>query len=217
MSDSSFPKNYYGQVRRDIFELVPRCQRLIDVGGGLGQTAIALKKSKVCDIAGVVDLVAPLDDSELDFAFEGDLADPALLERITREQGPFDVALLLDVVEHFACPEALVKGIYTSIKPGGCLIASIPNVRHCSVLLPLLFGGRWDYEDEGVLDRTHLRFFTRNTARALIENAGFQIERILPSATASRWQRLGNALTLGLMRDFFTIQYYFVATLSRAP
>jgi hypothetical protein len=100
------------------------------------------------------------------------------------------------------------------LRPGGQLIVSIPNVRHVSVLLPLL-RGHWDYADTGVLDRTHLRFFVRRTAVALIEAVGFSVERVVASNTQTRTQRLLNLVTLGLLRDLFTVQYYIVARSGR--
>jgi len=59
----------------------------------------------------------------------------------------------------------------------------MPNVRHYTVAIPLLVGGRWDYRDEGILDRTHMRFFTKATMRELFEAGGYRIEQMAPVAT----------------------------------
>lgn len=202
---------YRDQVRHDVLHLVAPGARLLDLGGGHGRTATELKRRGICQFAALIDLAAPDAGEGLDAVLRGDLNAPGLVERFAAEHGPFDTVLCLDSLEHLIEPERVLAEAFAGLKPGGHLVASIPNVRHCSVLFPLLFKGRWDYAETGVLDRTHLRFFTRHSARALIEGAGFRVERIEPSATATRWQRLANTMTLGLLRDLFTMQYFFVA------
>ena len=65
-----------------------------------------------------------------------------------------------------------------TLKPKGIFLASIPNVSHWQVSFALFFRGRWEYQQAGVLDRTHLRFFTEGTARALFESSGCIIEKL---------------------------------------
>ncbi|MGD9665003.1 MAG: hypothetical protein AB7U34_07340, partial [Novosphingobium sp.] len=96
------------------------------------------------------------------------------------------------------------------VSKGGVMIASIPNVRHRSVLVDLLFRNRWRYVEAGVLDRTHLRFFVRDSAIELMKMSGFTIERVEPSPISSRRDALINRLTFGLFRSFFTLQYFVV-------
>ncbi len=87
----------------------------------------------------------------------------------------FDVILFGDVLEHLRDPLGTLRKLKGWLKEGGQVICSIPNVAHLYVRLKLLFG-RWDYENSGLMDRTHLRFFTMNTAIKLIEDAGLSIE-----------------------------------------
>lgn len=93
----------------------------------------------------------------------------------------FDVVVCADVLEHFARPDALLRLIQGWLKPGGLLLASVPNVANVSVRLALLFG-RFPYHERGILDRTHLTFFTRATARGLLENEGFRVRAVEPTA-----------------------------------
>lgn len=211
MIGSAPDTGYRDQVRDDVLHLVAPGARLLDLGGGHGRTAAELKRHGICQFAALIDLAAPQAGDGLDASLRGDLNTPGLVEQFAAEHGPFDTVLCLDSLEHLIAPERTLAEAFAALKPGGQLVASIPNVRHCSVLIPLLFKGRWDYAETGVLDRTHLRFFTRQSASALIEGAGFRIERVQPSATATRWQRLANLLTLGLLRDLFTMQYFFAA------
>lgn len=87
----------------------------------------------------------------------------------------FDVVIFADVLEHLAWPGAVLERYLTFLRPGGRVIVSLPNVGLWSVRLAHLFG-RWAYQDTGVLDRTHLRFFTWGTARALLREAGLQVQ-----------------------------------------
>jgi len=85
-----------------------------------------------------------------------------------------DCVIFSDVLEHTSDPWAVLRRWRSVLAPGGTLVVSLPNVAHKSVLRPLL-RGRFDYADEGVLDRTHLRFFTRVTAIEMIEACGFEV------------------------------------------
>jgi predicted TPR repeat methyltransferase len=105
-----------------------------------------------------------------DDLFVGDL-----LEGLGKARGgPFDVIVAGDVLEHLARPEDAMGPIRALLAPGGRLLVSLPNVANVTTRLALL-AGRFDYQDRGILDRTHLRFFTWKTARALLEDGGFRV------------------------------------------
>jgi SAM-dependent methyltransferase len=87
---------------------------------------------------------------------------------------PFDVIVAGDVLEHLARPGDLLSALKPLLKPGGTLLVSLPNVANVTVRAALL-AGRFPYADRGILDRTHLRFYTRAGARALLEHSGFRI------------------------------------------
>jgi 2-polyprenyl-3-methyl-5-hydroxy-6-metoxy-1,4-benzoquinol methylase len=87
---------------------------------------------------------------------------------------PFDVVLCGDVLEHLKDPPAVLTSLNQNLKPDGIVIVSLPNVANLYVRLHLLMG-RFDYQDRGILDRTHLRFFTRKTFRQLLDDAGLEV------------------------------------------
>ena len=94
----------------------------------------------------------------------------------------------------------------------GIIIASIPNIRYYVALFPLLFRAQWEYSDSGVLDRTHLRFFTKNSALDLVSNSGLEVLKTLSfPADYSKKIKLFSFFTFGIFKDFLTQQYIISA------
>ena len=106
--------------------------------------------------------------------------------------GPFEAIIYGDVLEHLADPHSVLVALNRTLAPGGIVIVSVPNVAHLWVRLSLLMG-RFDYADRGILDRTHLRFYTRRTFTALLRGAGLAIAELavtpvpLPLVVPERW------------------------------
>ncbi len=92
-------------------------------------------------------------------------------------EGPYQVLLFGDTLEHLPDPAEVLRRLRTKLAPSGVLVVSLPNVANWSMRLRLL-AGRFDYTERGILDRTHLRFFTRRTAVNLLQSAGFEVTRI---------------------------------------
>src|SRR5262245_51350898 len=90
--------------------------------------------------------------------------------------GPFEAIVCADITEHLADPPATLRRLIPHLAPGGVVVVSIPNVAHLWIRLGLL-AGRFDYADRGILDRTHLRFFTRRSVLALLADAALTVER----------------------------------------
>lgn len=94
-----------------------------------------------------------------------------------------DLALALDVLEHVGDPAALLREVVSRCRTGGTILLSVPNVAHWSVRAQLALG-RFDYADRGILDRTHLRFFTRRSFLELVTAVGLTVvstsETIVP-------------------------------------
>lgn len=103
----------------------------------------------------------------------GDLNSPATWTKIKKYQ-PYDVVFASAIIEHLPNPEATLQLIKAVLKPQGRLIITAPNVAHWRLRLKLL-RGHWDYEDYGLLDKTHLRFFTYFSFQKLIRDADFKI------------------------------------------
>lgn len=106
-------------------------------------------------------------------AFKVDLSRANPFEHL--EHGTFDAILSMDLLEHLPHPCSLLLDLKRVLKPGGRLIITGPNVAYWSVRLNLLLG-RWNYSQAGIMDETHLRWFTRATWRGLLEGVGFKVE-----------------------------------------
>lgn len=90
--------------------------------------------------------------------------------------GGFDAIVFGDVLEHLRDPRRVLQGLVEhNLAPGGIVVVSLPNIANWRIRLQLL-AGRFDYTETGILDRTHLRFFTRASARRLLREAGLRIE-----------------------------------------
>ncbi|MBF6025870.1 class I SAM-dependent methyltransferase [Lysobacter niastensis] len=89
----------------------------------------------------------------------------------------YDFLLFGDVLEHLVHPERVLGDLVPRLKPGGRALLSLPNIAFAANRLTHLLG-RWDYKDYGILDRTHLRFFTKDAMVALAEGAGLRVVRI---------------------------------------
>jgi len=90
----------------------------------------------------------------------------------------FDLIIANDVIEHMEAPWGFLQSIKNKMTKNGSLVLSIPNVRYYENLKKLLVGKDWKYEDCGVLDVTHLRFFTEKSVLRLLDENGFKIEEI---------------------------------------
>jgi len=148
-------------------------QDVLDVGCGEGFFAAELKKDGN-RVTGIDVLPRPEQEDAFDQYLRGDL-DCGLAPLIWRLRGKrFDRILFLDVLEHLAHPERLVRECLPLLKPDGCVIVSLPNIANIIIRLQLLTG-RFEYTERGILDNTHLRFFTRQSARRFLHENGYRI------------------------------------------
>ena len=154
-------------------ELVGANQDVLDLGCGEGFLAAQLA-AQGNRVTGVDFLPEVKDGSGLQRYFSADL-DGGIAHVIRELNGQrFDRVLLLDVLEHLKRPETLLLQCHEVLQRDGYVVVSVPNIANITVRAMLLFG-RFNYTDRGILDRTHLRFFTRTTARRFLEENGFQI------------------------------------------
>lgn len=175
---------------------VGKNRRVLELGCSTGYISRLLKQLG-CSVVGIeLDAAAAqLAAGICDQVFVADLNGNTWSQRI---EGQFDVVLMGDVLEHLVHPDQVLRSARPFLLPGGEIVVSLPNVVHWSQRIKTLFG-HFNYQPIGLLDHTHLRFFTARSARALIENSGYRIvdfHPIIGGHLSSRfrflWQVLAN-------------------------
>ncbi|MDQ6802388.1 MAG: class I SAM-dependent methyltransferase [Acidobacteriota bacterium] len=170
--DESAPYAYYEDVNWGLLRLWGdrKGKDVLDVGCGFATTSqfIQQRGNRVVGIESNADAVA-VARTRIAEVVEADL-------QALPNVGKFDAIIFADVLEHLAWPVGVLKKYAALLKPDGTIIVSLPNVGLWSVRLGLVFG-RFRYQDSGVLDRTHLRFFTRRSAIEMLQTAGFKLIR----------------------------------------
>ena len=197
--------DYFRHVRREIAPLLPpQATRIVDVGCGVGATSAWLKSYYPDALTIGIEGNPAIRETLAANVDEYHIAD---LNCPLPDIGSPDLILFLDVLEHLFAPDKVLAAMVKILAPGGTVIVSLPNVAHLSVSLPLLLGGRFDYADAGILDRTHMRFFVRTSAVALLNAAGLSVDAGLESGLQGKKSKLLDVLTFGLMRDRLAKQY----------
>jgi len=201
--------SYYTFPRERLFEQIPaQAGRVLEVGCGAGVLGERLKLSGKATFVTGIELstdAAALARLRLDVVQIGDVESMPLDAWI----GQFDTLVVADVLEHLRDPWAALFRLRDCLKDGGMVVASIPNIAHYKIIKKLLFTA-WRYEPGGILDHTHLRFFTRGSIEDLFRNAGFEILRIEREGRERWWSRLFGPLS-ERVRDFIAVQYYITA------
>ncbi len=210
--------NYYEAARNTLLDLLndgPAPQRVLEVGCGGGANLAELKR-RFADLHTTGVELHPL---AADAARQAGRADVIILgdvldtDAVSFAPASFDLIVLSHVLEHFAHPEQVLARCKSWLKPDGKMLIALPNMRHFSVLTQLLFDGDFRYGDDGILDRTHLRFYTRASAERMLNAEGLTIVK-RRADVAGRKARLLDALSMGLAREFTAFAYNFLAVRS---
>ncbi len=176
-------------TREDLAEIVPQSHRVLDVGCACGGLGLTLKNRGVAEVDGIeLDPRAAVDaQTVLNHVWIGDATDMNL----PRPTGWYDALVFADVLEHLVHPLVALQHLVTYLRPGGVVVASLPNVGHIDVLQGLLVG-TWTYQPAGVLDHTHVRFFTLVEMQRLFAQAGLSLEFVgmVQNVTAEQEQLL---------------------------
>lgn len=171
--------DYYECARPEILPHVPlHARRVLDVGCGAGAFAWTLKRYRPnVEITGIEIVPAAAEKARriLENVIVGNI------EEIDLPFAPdcFDCIVCADVLEHLTDPVAALRKLAHVLAPDGVIVVSIPNVHYFAVL-DTLSQGRWPYMDRGILDRTHLRFFSHDEIAQLVRDAGLEVGELAP-------------------------------------
>ena len=199
--------DYYKMSRPNISELVPtNILTILDIGCGEGAFLKLVKARTGAETWGieVVSEIAEKAKQKVDMVLTGKIED--LCGSIP--DGYFDCITFNDVLEHLIEPTEILKAIMPKLSLNGIIIASIPNVRHFQNLYELVIKKDWEYTEGGILDSTHLRFFTKKSMKRMFESAGYKvIKQIGINSPTSAKFKLLDLMTLGLLNETKYLQY----------
>lgn len=168
-------KRYNGD-RAVILDFLPaRFDTLLDIGCAAGEFGSAVRKASRAQVWGV----EPMHDA----ARQAETRLDNVINDFFRAEAPipegyFDVVTFNDSLEHFPEPMTPLRLARQKLKANGTLVCCVPNVRYVENVKNLLFAKDWQYTERGILDDTHLRFFTKKSLERTIRDAGFSIQRI---------------------------------------
>jgi len=168
-------KIYSKNINLNVYKHISKNKKILDVGCNTGNLGEKLIKEKSCRVFGI-------DNSKNAVLMARKKLDKVMLFDLETYKIPFpnekfDVIIFADVLEHVRYPEKILKKYSSMLKSNGIILASLPNVANINIRLNLFFG-KWNYQDAGILDRTHMRFFTKKTIVSLFKNSGYKIIKI---------------------------------------
>ena len=227
-SDPQFIYNRFADepdsTHAKIVRLVGRGKRVLELGTATGYMTKIFRERENCTVVGLeIDpAAAELARPYCERMIVGDLD----VLNVSHELGDdtFDVVVCADVLEHTKNPGRILNLLKRHIRPGGYLVVSLPNVAHGSVRLALLTG-RFPYGDWGLLDRTHLRFFTRESIFELFQNAAYTINhaerqfRAIEACTEVPYDRsiIPPAILQALSNDADAMTWQYILTAIPTP
>ena len=204
---------YFGTTRSEVVQFLkePMPERVLEIGCGTGATLAALRKKGARHLVGVEINDAAAAEARARGSIDEVLVGDAHSHLSAFKSGSFDLVVASHVLEHIVDPWATAKEIHRVLAPNGKLIGAIPNVRHMSVVIPLMFSGRFHYTQSGILDHTHLRFFTRDGIRSMLEQAGFSEVHLQPDVQGGLSTALYR-LSFGGLQGLAASAYTFCGT-----
>ena len=207
-------RNDYRQ-REDMLGYLPKEARIIlDVGCGEGGFGDLIKRQNNAEVWGIelFPQAAERARAKLDRVYVGNIE----MDQFDLPDEYFDCIVFNDVLEHLHYPWDVLKQMKKLLKDNGHVLASIPNVRYYEHVKTLMLRGDWDYEPSGILDRTHLRFFTLKSIKKVFEQSGYtvvSIEGIKKTAMGFSWKL--NLLNMLLGKRFEDMRYLQFACLAK--
>jgi len=199
------PQGYYTKPRADYVDLLPEDPNasILELGCGDGATgALALRNGKCGSYVGI-EMFVPMAERARQVLSSVHVGNVENME-LPYAAASFDALILSEVLEHLVDPQAVLNRLALLLRPGALVFASSPNIAHWSNILGLCLG-RFEYTESGMMDRTHLRWFTPASFAAMFEAAGVKVGRVAP---LNRLGRRAKLLRFLLGRRFDAVWFY---------
>lgn len=206
---------YYSRARKwpSLFN-IKKHSLILDIGCGQGILGQYLQETYSAKVTGI----EIIDDN---YQMAGKVLTNALLGDIEKMdlqtiETKFNYIIFSDSLEHLIDPHKILEKIKELLDSNGNVLLSIPNIRNFRVTVPLIFKDQWEYEDEGLLDRTHLRFFTKTSICNLLDRCGYQVNEVYYDLPLSSKVGILNKLTLGILKNILTSHFFINACLKKS-
>jgi SAM-dependent methyltransferase len=207
--------NYYSNIRKDLIGLISKKNNpltVMEIGAAYGETLFYLKKNEIAKEIVGVELFEDIKNKnrykKVDKFIFGNIENIELPEY----ENYFDLILLPDVLEHLLEPLKVLEKVQNYLKSDGEVIVSMPNIRHYSAFIKIFLKGNFKYEESGLFDYTHLRFYCKKDIKALLQSSNFKIlsaEGSIRNYKGKSIAKIINTLTFGIFEEFFSVQFYF--------
>lgn len=207
--------DYYTNIRKDLVSMIEHKKdlKVLEVGAGFGETLFYLKQQGIASEAIGLDIFEDMAKKDqyknIDGFIFGNIEELELPQFNER----FDVILLADVLEHLIEPGLVLEKLKKYLKPNGEILVSMPNIRHYSAFVKIFIKGNFDYQESGIFDYTHRRFFCKKNIRELLES-NFKVRKESSSLEFYKGRsgaKFFNKLTFRLFEEFLTVQYLYKA------
>lgn len=212
---SGKPARYYEQSRAVMLKYIPeKAKKTLELGCASGNFSDMVKTNFGAECWGIeIDpQAAEVAATKLDKVINGDVNQ--CLDEIPENY--FDCIICNDILEHLTDPYALLINLKKKLTAEGLVVASFPNVRYCRNLFELVVRGNWDYKNYGILDKTHLRFFTYNSLVKMFPQLGYKlltIEGLEPNRNIKTVAV--RILTILFFNKFKDIRYHHFACVAK--
>lgn len=202
-----------------LMRLIPPSSRVLELGCASGYLSGYMEQKLDCRVTGLeADAAAvQIASNRCSEVFQVDLDSEDALNQ-ARAGAPYDVLLAAAVLEHLKYSERLLEQAHELLKPDPKVIVSLPNIAHWSIRLKLL-RGKFDYEDYGIMDRTHLHFNTLSSGKQLLGQAGYKVEEQLIAGSGlqnllSAWsRRMRRPIPKPIFPALLAYEFILVATI----
>lgn len=200
--EQSVKHSYYSIVRESLVSLLMAPPGdVLEIGCGTGKTLEYLKINGAKSVSGI-----ELRKEVALAASESKYIDNIYNVNFLDEDSPvvgkkYDTIILSHVLEHFTEPNKVLSAVKLLMHPESKFLVAVPNIRHVSVILPLVFKGDFEYKESGILDHTHFRFFTKKSIMSILDSSGFKVENVKMDFAGPR-ASMANRISFGLFEEF---------------